>query len=230
MARAHQILVVDDDRTIVELVSMSLITKGYTVKAASDGAKALEWLAREKPDLILLDIMMPKVDGLAVCERIRRKSRVPIIMLSALEQEDSKVRALEAGADDYLTKPFGTRELIARVRAALRRAAPAPRERRKATFRFGNLHIDLVRRRASVGQEELRLTPIEYGLLHELASQPNRTVSHEHLLSQVWGPAYRDSIQYLHVYVGRLRRKLAKAKGIKVISQPGVGYMLKTST
>ena len=229
MPKVHQILVVDDDRSTLELVSMNLISKGYTVKAASDGAKALDLLTREKPDLILLDIMMPKVDGLAVCERIRRRSRVPIIMLSALEQEDSKVRALEAGADDYLTKPFGTRELIARVRAALRRAAPAPKERRKTTLRFGNLHVDLARQRASVGQVEVRLTPIEYGLLQELAYQPNRTVRHDHMLNQVWGPAYRDSVQYLHVYMGRLRRKLAKAKGVKLISQPGVGYMLRTS-
>jgi DNA-binding response OmpR family regulator len=228
MARVPHVLVVDDDDAILDLVSMNLISKGYSVKVASNGARALDLLTSETPDLILLDIMMPDLDGLAVCQRVRDFSNVPIIMLSARGEEETKVRALEIGADDYLAKPFGAAELGARVKAVLRRAAQRPMDRRKATLELGMLHLDLVRQRASIGHEEIRLTPIEYRLLLELAKQPNQTVKHDHLLSEVWGPAYKGCVEYLHVYIGHLRRKLSKARGMAIFSQPGVGYMLIT--
>ncbi len=230
MAKPVQVLVVDDDRSILKFVSTNLIARGYTVVTASSGAEALDIIERQMPDLIILDIMMPRVDGLTVCRRVREFSTVPIIILSAWEQEDQKVQALDLGADDYLTKPFGVRELLARVRAVLRRAAPEEGPPTEATFQSGDLRVDFVRRRVTVAGTEVHLTPTEYALLRELARYPDRVLTHDMLLSQVWGPEYRGSSHYLHIYVGRLRRKLASTHGPEIVTEPGVGYLLKTPT
>lgn len=230
MAKPVQVLVVDDDRSILKFVSTNLIARGYTVVTASSGAEALDIIERQMPDLIILDIMMPRVDGLTVCRRVREFSTVPIIILSAWEQEDQKVQALDLGADDYLTKPFGVRELLARVRAVLRRAVPEEGPPTEATFQSGDLRVDFVRRRVTVAGTEVHLTPTEYALLRELARYPDRVLTHDMLLSQVWGPEYRGSSHYLHIYVGRLRRKLASTHGPEIVTEPGVGYLLKTPT
>jgi DNA-binding response OmpR family regulator len=230
MAKPVQVLVVDDDRSILKFVSTNLIARGYTVVTASSGAEALDIIERQMPDLIILDIMMPRVDGLTVCRRVREFSTVPIIILSAWEQEDQKVQALDLGADDYLTKPFGVRELLARVRAVLRRAVPEEGPPTEATFQSGDLRVDFVRRRVTVAGNEVHLTPTEYALLRELARYPDRVLTHDMLLSQVWGPEYRGSSHYLHIYVGRLRRKLASTHGPEIVTEPGVGYLLKTPT
>jgi len=230
MKEPVQILVVDDDPSILKFVSTNLTARDYAVTMASNGAQALEIIDREMPDLIILDLVMPHVDGLTVCQRIREFSPVPIIILSAQEQEDQKVQALDLGADDYLTKPFGVRELLARVRAALRRAAPEERPPTDTAFQSGDLRVDFVRRRVTVAGAEVHLTPTEYALLRELAKHPDRVLTHDMLLSRVWGPEYRGSSQYLHIYVGRLRRKLPSERGPKIVTEPRVGYVLKTST
>ena len=230
MTKPVRILVVDDDPNILKFVSANLTARDYTVTTASDGAQALDTLNRHMPDLIILDIMMPRVDGLTVCRRIREFSPVPIIILSAREQEEQKIQALDLGADDYLTKPFGVRELLARVRAVLRRAAPEERPPTETAFQSGDLAVDFVRRRVTVAGAEVHLTPTEYALLRELAKHPDRVLTHDMLLARVWGPEYRGSSHYLHIYIGRLRRKLAPARGLEIITEPGVGYVLKTVT
>jgi len=230
MKELVHILVVDDDPSILKFVSANLAARDYAVTIASNGAQALEIIDREMPDLIILDLVMPHVDGLTVCRRIREFSSVPIIILSAQEQEDQKVQALDLGADDYLTKPFGVRELLARVRAARRRAAPEERPPTEVTFQSGDLAVDFVRRRVTVAGAEVHLTPTEYALLRELAKHPDRVLTHDMLLSRVWGAEYRGSSHYLHIYVGRLRRKLASERGPRIVTEPRVGYVLKTFT
>jgi len=228
MREPVRILVVDDDPSILKFVSANLTARGYAVTTASNGAQALDIIDREMPDLIILDIMMPRVDGLTLCQRVREFSSVPIIILSAREHEDQKVQALDLGADDYLTKPFGVRELLARVRAVLRRAAPEEHPPTETAFQSGDLVVDFVRRRVTVAGAEVHLTPIEYALLRELARHPNRVLTHDMLLARVWGPEYLGSSHYLHIYIGRLRRKLASAQGPEIVTEPRVGYVLKT--
>lgn len=223
-----QILVVDDDLTILEMLSMHLQFNGYGVMTATDGEQAIITIEREKPDLVLLDIMMPSVDGLTVCEQVREYSPVPIIIVSALGHEDQKVKALDLGADDYLTKPFGIRELLARVRVALRRAETGSLAHSDVIFQAGNFKIDFLRRLVTIDDETVHLTPIEYGLLRELAKNQDSVITHDQLLQRVWGNEYRDSVPYLHVYVGRLRIKLSAVEGAKIVTKSGVGYMLKT--
>lgn len=228
MAKPVRVLIVDDDPSILKFVSTNLTARGYAVTTAGDGSEALDLIDREMPDLIILDIMMPRVDGLTVCQRIREFSSVPIIILSAREQEEQKVQALDLGADDYLTKPFGVRELLARVRAVLRRAAPEERPLTETAFQSGGLVVDFVRRRVTLAGAEVHLTPTEYALLRELSRHPDRVLTHDMLLARVWGPEYRGSSHYLHIYIGRLRRKLASKRGPKIVTEPGVGYVLKT--
>jgi len=230
MSEQPRILVVDDDPPILEMLSMHLISEGYQVMTARDGDQALTVIKQEKPDLVLLDIMMPRVDGLTVCEQVREYSPVPIIIISALGHEDQKVKALDLGADDYLTKPFGIRELLARVRVALRRVETGMLVPPGAVFESGNLRIDILRRQVTLDGKTVHLTPIEYGLLLELARNPDSILTHDDLLGRVWGKEYRDSVPYLHVYVGRLRSKLSAAEDVKIVTKCGVGYMLKTLT
>ena len=223
------ILVVDDDPRMQRLLRANLERAGYRVDTASEGAGALERVELASPDLILLDVMMPVMDGLTLLARLREFSDVPVIMLTAKGEEQDKVRALDVGADDYLTKPFGPAELLARVRAVLRRpgrgagAAPAP-----TTLAIGDLTINLARRRVVRQGQEIRLTPTEYKLLHELATHRGRVLLHGELLARVWGPEYRDEVDYLWTYVRYLRHKIEPDPSHPryILSEPGVGDLL----
>ena len=224
---APRILIVDDDETTLDLLSMQLQSEGYQVETASGGAEALEFIRRQVPDLILLDLLMPGIDGLEVCRSVRAFSDVPIIVLSAVGLEDKKVEALDLGADDYLTKPIGVRELKARVRVSQRRRSSKERAAAGKVIRIGDLRLAFLQRQVTVAGREVHLTPIEYELLSELARQRGRIVSHADLLIRGWGPGYQESRNYLHVYMGRLRRKISQAKGVELASKTGVGYVLK---
>jgi two-component system KDP operon response regulator KdpE len=224
-----KILVVDDEPRVVRLVSEVLKATGHQVVAACDGETALEMAAVEQPDLVLLDVLLPHdLDGYAVCRRLRTFSDTPVIMLTAKALESDMLRGFDAGADDYLTKPFSAKELLARVRALLRRSrrtsAPAPDSR----LACGDLVIDFARRTATVREQPVTLTPTEFALLRELASHPNRVLLHADLLAAVWGPEYRDDVDYLRAYVRYLRRKLEDdpANPRFIVTSPGAGYML----
>ena len=226
---AHLLLVEDDDAMRTS-VAANLTAHGYRVAEAASAADALRRWDAERPDLVLLDLGLPDVDGATIIRRIRRESTTPILVLSARSSEPDKVAALEAGADDYVTKPFGLAELRARVAALLRRTA-GPVADVAGTIRHGSLRIDLTRRVASVGNRVLDLTPREYELLRTMASQPGRLLTKARLLRAVWGTAYADEGHYLHVYVSRLRRKLAAADpdgsiGDLIVAEPGVGYRI----
>ncbi len=224
-----RILVVDDELSIIKFLRVNLEAKGYKVLAAMDGAEALQTFEMELPDLVILDIMMPKMDGFEVCRRLREWSQVPIIMLSARGDENDKVKCLDLGADDYITKPFGASELIARVRAVLRRTEAAATVPTQHSFTSGDLQISFAQRRVTVAGKEVKLTPTEYSLLQEFALNAGKVLTHTHLLNKVWGPEYREDTQYLHVFVRRLRAKLepdpTNPKYITTVS--GVGYQFK---
>ncbi len=226
-----RVLLVEDDAETRRLVARNLEAHGYQVDLAPDGATALErWEAR-RPDLLLLDLGLPDVDGLELSRRIRREATTPILVLSAREREEQKVAALDQGADDYVTKPFGMSELHARLRALLRRAAGPEREL-DGSLRAGRIRLDLVRHEVRVGEIPVHLTPREYELLRVLATARGRVVTHHRLLETVWGRAYADEGHYLHVYVSQLRRKLDAADpagdaGGAIVSEPGVGYRLE---
>lgn len=229
---AEKILVVDDEPRVVRLVTEVLKAVDYRVAAAVDGESALEMVALEQPSLVLLDILLPRgLDGYEVCRRIREFSDVPVIMLTAKAQESEVLQGFDAGADDYLTKPFSAKELVARVRAVLRRANH-PEEKVTASFRCGRLEIDFARRTVRVGGEEVRLTSTEYELLRVLALDANRVVLHQDLLTQVWGAEYRDDIDYLRAYIRYLRRKLEvdPSRPQHILTWRGVGYMLSCPT
>jgi DNA-binding response OmpR family regulator len=229
MPKKAKILIVDDDQALLDLLTMHLRGEGYQILTATDGGQALTLIEKDNPDLLLLDLMMPRVDGFTVCEQVREYSEVPIIIVSAIGHEEQKVKALNLGADDYLTKPYGKSELQARVHAALRRANQSRQGARSSVFTHGGFKIDFLHHQASVNGELVGLTRIEYGLLRELAKRPGEVVPHEVLLRQVWGPAYIDSVQYLHVHIGKLRRKLSGTNDVKIITQSGVGYLLAAS-
>jgi DNA-binding response OmpR family regulator len=222
----HTILVVDDDQRMRRLLRLNLEKEGYHVVTAEDGPGGLEAAELEPPDLILLDVMMPDMDGFSVLQRLREFTQLPVIMLTAKGEERDKVHGLDLGADDYLTKPFGPAELLARVRAALRRRQQG--EVSSATIEVGELTINVARRRVIRGDQEIRLTPTEYKLLYELASHPGKVLLHSDLLARVWGPEYRDEIDYLWTYVRYLRNKIEPdpAHPKYIVSEPGVGYML----
>lgn len=224
------VLVVDDEPRLVRLVREILSAVGYEVLSAQDGPEALEILALEQPEIILLDIMLPgEMDGYDVCRQIREFSAVPIIMLTAKAREVDMLHGFDVGADDYLTKPFSAKELIARVKAVLRRSARSGQEALiTADMNCRDLTISFARRRVRVGDEEIALTPTEFKLLQQLALNVNRVVLHEQLLTEVWGPQYRDDIDYLRAYVSHLRRKLEKdpSEPRHILTTPGVGYML----
>ena len=220
-----RILVVDDEPAIVRAVRANLSRHGFRVDVATTGQEALEH-AQARPDLILLDLGLPDGDGLEVIRSIREQSDTPIIVLSARGAERDKVRALDLGADDYLTKPFGLDELYARIRVALRHKARLPGN--GPTFHTGGLEIDVERRRVTVDGEEIHLTPTEYTLLTALARNADRVVTDTMLLREVWGPQYGDEDHYLHVYVARLRKKLERdpQRPRYLRTEPGVGYRL----
>jgi two-component system KDP operon response regulator KdpE len=222
------ILVVDDAPRIVRLVTEVLQAVGYRVVAATTGETALEKVALDQPDLVLLDILLPGgLNGHDVCRRLREFSDVPVIMLTAKARDQDILDGFEAGADDYLTKPFNSKELVARVRAVLRRSQAAER-RTDTTVTCGDLVIDFARRAVSVAECAVSLTPTEFSLLRVLALNANRVMLHEELLTEVWGPEYRSDIDYLRAYVRYLRRKLEPdpSSPAYIVTMPGVGYML----
>ena len=225
------ILAVDDDARLLRMVQLILELEGYQVLKAIDGEKALAVFDRETPDLVLLDIMMPGMDGRTVCERIREFSSVPIIMVSAKGDEEEKVRCLDSGADDYITKPFSTKELTARIRAALRHTK-SPHERSDPVLTFEDIVIDTVRRRASLGGEELILTATEYRLLAYLARNAGMVLTSDQILDEVWGEDYIGDYHLLQVNVARLRQKLGDgARNPKyIITRSGIGYMMSAGT
>ena len=225
------ILIVDDEISIMKFLRANLETKGYKVRAAMDGAEALQAIEMELPDLVILDIVMPKMDGFEVCQRLREWSQIPIIMLSARGDEQGKVKCLDLGADDYMTKPFGASELIARVGAVLRRAQAVGATPTRPAFISGDLTINFVERQVTIADREVKLTPTEYNLLQELVLNAGKVLTHTHLLNKVWGLEYRDEREYLHVFVRRLRAKLEpdKANPRYIVSVPGVGYQFKTA-
>ena len=226
----EKILVVDDQPRVVRLASQVLAAVGFQVLAASNGETALEMVALEKPDLVLLDILLPPgIDGYQICRRIREFSNVPVIMLTAKAQEEDLLAGFDAGADDYLTKPFSAKELVARVKAVLRRAQRV--EEKTATVTCGDLEIDLARRIVQVRGEVVSLTRTEYALLRQFALNPDCVLLHQDLLTAVWGPEYRDDIDYLRAYIRYLRRKLEvdPSSPRTIITAPGIGYMLACS-
>jgi len=221
-----RILVIDDEISIIKLLRANLEDEGYKVLTAMDGANAMHTIEIEPPDLVILDIIMPKIDGFEVCRQLREWSQIPIIMLSARGDEDDKVKCLELGADDYVTKPFGAKELIARVRALLRRNEAKHTTPPKQFFVSGDLKVDFIEKRLTVEGKEVELTPTEYNLLKEFTLNAGKTLTHSYMLGKVWGPEYRMEREYLHVFVRRLRAKLEsntrKRRYIKTV--PRVGY------
>lgn len=226
-----RILVVDDELSIVKFLRANLEARGFEVLAAMNGAEALHVFEMELPDLVVLDIIMPKMDGFEVCRRLREWSQVPIIMLSAKGDESDKVKCLDLGADDYITKPFGKDELIARVRAVMRRTAAAATIPTRPSFACGDLQVNFVRRQVAVAGNEVNLTPTEYALLQEFVLNAGKVLTHTHLLNKVWGPEYRDEREYLHVFVRRLRAKLESdpTNPRYILTVPGVGYRFENT-
>lgn len=218
------ILIVEDDANIRKLVRVNLVKRGYTVSEAEDSHQAMALFQAEMVDLVLLDLVLPGLSGVDVCAWMRARSDVPIIVLSARSEEDLKVAALDAGADDYVTKPFGQEELLARVRAFLRRSYVSAKIN-ETKVQIGELLIDLEARRVFIGEEDLHLTRTEYAILSELALRLDAIVTHNELITQVWGAEYRGSNHYLHNYLGRLRKKLGEY-GDFLETVPGMGYNL----
>lgn len=218
------ILVVDDEPQITRVLRTTLDAKGYDVRIANDGEMALEIMKDWTPNLIITDLMMPNLDGVELCKRIRMSSDVPIIVLSVRGQEHTKIEALDAGADDYITKPFSMGELQARVRAALRRA-PKPLPQREL-IEIGDFHIDFASRRVKVRDAEVRLTPKEFDLLTYLAEHPHRVISHRTLLGAIWGESNTEQPEYLRVFIGQLRKKIEKnpAEPQYLLTDRWVGY------
>lgn len=228
----ERILIVDDEPKLIYLVREVLSATGFEVLLACNGEHAVEMVAVEQPDLVLLDIVLPgQMDGYEIAHRIRKFSNVPIIMLTAKVRESEMLRGFEAGADDYITKPFSSKELLARIRAVLKRALGGPEQSAEVEITCDYLKIDLARRRVTVEGREVHLTPTEFNLLHELATHPNRVILHEDLLAAVWGSEYRDDLDYLRSYIRYLRQKIeADPSNPKIILRcPGVGYMLASS-
>ncbi len=222
----QRILIAEDETALRDFVSRNLRARGYVVSEAGNGLEALALWERENPNLVVLDIMMPRMDGLEVCRRIRERSNTPIIALTALDAEADKVAALDLGADDYLTKPFGVEELLARVRAAMRRSQWQSGVTEPGVQVFGSLMVDLeghVVRRDNV---DVRLTPTEFSLLAQFVTHAGKVLTHRQLLQRVWGPEYGDEAEYLRVYVQRLRRKIEPepTNPRYLLTEPGVGY------
>src|SRR5205814_2347892 len=210
-ANAQSVLVVEDEASIASFVSLYLKNAGYEVRTAANGAEALASAEREKPSLIVLDLMLPDIDGIEICRRIRQKSDVPILMLTARDEDVDKIIGLEVGADDYMTKPFNPRELVARVKSILRRAAPERKEPESAVLRHGDLVIDSGRREVKVGDQEIQLAPKEFDLLWELLDHRGLVLTRDQLLERVWGYTFAGDTRTVDVHVRQLRRKLGDA-------------------
>ena len=227
MTAAARILVVDDEPQVLRGLTAALTAAGYEVAGAATAADALEAAALHPPDVVVLDLLLPDGTGVEVCRRLREWTQVPIVVVSAVDEETEKIAALDAGADDYVTKPYAVGELLARVRAAMRRglapAGDAP------TVTFGEVSVNLALREVRRAGEVVHLTPHEYGLLAELARHPGRVLTHRALLVAVWGPGYSTETHYLRVYMGNLRRKLEDdpSRPAHLITETGVGYRLR---
>jgi two-component system, OmpR family, KDP operon response regulator KdpE len=222
-----RVLVVDDEPQIVRALVTNLQVRGFETDTAATGETAVELAATRHPDLMIVDLGLPGISGIEVIEAVRAWSSVPIVVLSVRDAEADKVRALDAGADDYVTKPFGIEELMARVRAATRRATPVPDEPVVVTSGFV---VDLAARQVRTAAGEVRLTPTEWNILEVLARHHDKLVTQRELLKQVWGPAYETETNYLRVYLAQLRRKLEPdpSRPRSLITEPGVGYRLRT--
>jgi two-component system KDP operon response regulator KdpE len=223
-----RILVIDDEKQIRRMLKAALSGYGYDIAEASSGHEGLNQTAIFHPDLIILDLGLPDLDGIEVIKRLREWTQIPIIILSVREHEDDKIKALDVGADDYVTKPFSMGELLARIRVALRHVAKSEDEP-ILTF-FGELTVDLAHRNVILKGEDVKLTPTEYEILKYLALQAGRVVTHGQLLRAIWGPNYQEETQYLRVYIGQLRRKIEAdpSQPTYIITEPGVGYRLVT--
>jgi len=221
-----KILVIDDDPSLLRALRVGLKAGGHEVVAAADGEHGITQTALTSPDVVVLDLGLPDLDGLAVCRRIREWSEVPIIILSASGSEDRKVAALNGGADDYVTKPFGMAELEARIRTAIRHGKLAADEEGPSTLTVGSLHLDLVHHQVQRNGTPVDLTSKEFDVLSYLARHAGRTCTHQMILSAVWGTGYGKEAQYLHAYVHRLRQKLDDGSDTVIRTAPGVGYSL----
>jgi two-component system KDP operon response regulator KdpE len=226
MSEGALVLVVDDEPQIRRFLRASLSGHNYQILEAATGQDALNQIVAAKPDLVILDLGLPDLDGIQVIQRVRAWSQVPIVVLSVREREQDKIAALDAGADDYLTKPFGVGELLARLRTALRHVLPAEEE---PIFRTGDLTVDLARRMVWVGEREVKLTPTEYTILKYLIAHAGKVVTHPQLLREVWGPAFVNEPHYVRVYVGQLRHKIEEnpAQPRYLVTETGVGYRLR---
>jgi len=225
MSEGPVILIIDDEPQIRRLLRLTLDAHGYTVRDATTAGEGLQQVAMSRPDLVILDLGLPDMDGLEALRKLREWSQTPVIVLTVKNAEQDKVDLLDAGANDYITKPFGMGELLARIRAALRRTLPDSPD---GTFSAGNLTIDFARRTVTMGGQELKLTPTEYSLLRFLARHAGKVVTHTQIIHELWGPEARPDSSYLRVYVLQLRRKLEQdpANPRLLITEPGVGYRL----
>jgi two-component system, OmpR family, KDP operon response regulator KdpE len=223
------VLIIEDDPNIVDLIRANLTVRGFDTLVSSDGSKALTLLETEQPDMVLLDLMLPEVDGFELCRQIREQSSVAIIVVSARGGERDKVTALNMGADDYMTKPFGIEELLARILATLRRTRPAATvtEAAPSVIAIGEIEVDLADQRVRMSGEEVHLTPTEFALLRELALNRGKLLSRTHLLRRVWGRGYETETEYVRVYIRRLRAKLEPPGSPPlIITQPRAGYRI----
>jgi two-component system KDP operon response regulator KdpE len=222
----QSVLIVDDEQAIRRFLRVALTTEGYSVIEAANGQTAVSIVASEKPDVVVLDLGLPDLDGVEVTRLLRKSSRVPIIILSVRGSEKDKIEALDSGADDYLTKPFSTGELLARLRASLRRVNQRSDE---PIFEAGDLLVDLNRRLVTLSGKEVQLTPNEFNLLQVLVAHAGMVLTHHQLLKEVWGPAYEAELHMLHVNISNLRRKIEPypARPIHIITEAGVGYRLR---
>lgn len=223
------ILIIEDEAPVRKFLRASLTTNAYQVYESETASDGLAQAAARNPDLVLLDLGLPDLDGLTVTERLREWAKMPIIVISARGKEEDKIRALDAGADDYLTKPFGVGELLARIRVALRHSAR--NNAGDSQFTMGQIKVDLGRRQVTKDAQEVHLTPIEYKLLTTLIKYDGRVITHRQLLKEVWGPNAADQTQYLRVYMGQLRHKLEDnpSRPKFLTTEPGVGYRLRSS-
>jgi len=227
MDDVHRVLVVDDEPAILRAVSRALAARGYAVRQADTGQKALDMIASEDPHAVLLDLCLPDIDGVQVCREVRAWSTVPIIVLSASWEDHRKVEALDEGANDYVTKPYSTPELLARLRAALRSSGPSRQLVDDSVFVVDDLRVDVGHHTLHVGDRLVELTPKEFAFLALLARYPGRVLTHRAILQEVWGPAYGTEIQYLRVFAGQLRKKLDDdASNPRLVTELGVGYRL----
>jgi two-component system KDP operon response regulator KdpE len=222
------ILAIDDEPQLLAALATILEGRGYRLRTARNGAMGLDAVANERPDVVLLDLAMPGVDGLEVCRRLREFSRVPILVLSALSDEPRKVKALDAGADDYITKPFGVEELLARIRAALRRGQAQHDD--EAVLSVGGITLDQIARRVVVDDQEVHLTPTQYELLRVFISNPDRVLTQRTLLVLTFGPAYEDAIDNLRTFITQLRRKVERdpSRPQRIVTEPGLGYRFRS--